>query len=167
MVTNGYKMVTNQSQPCMQTHLLPARTLLLPCHLVTGHQPITGQLIGGLLCIVYIRSGSLYHMSVAIKMVKGKPVLISYKDELMLVREKMEAMKLWKKVLDLRLVPMPEFRRTMLQKLRPKLRPKLPGRLILTLMSSLMPNLRPKLVVGVKVEFLKCLKIFVSYLKCL
>ena len=100
MVTNGYKMVTNQSQPCMQTHLLPARTLLLPCNLVTGHQPITGQLTGGLLCIVYIRSGSLYHMSVAIKMVKGKPVLISYKDELMLLREKMEAMKLRKKVLD-------------------------------------------------------------------
>ena len=49
---------------------------------------------------MYIRSGSLDHMSVAIKMVKGKPVLITYKDEMMLVREKMEAMKLRKKVLD-------------------------------------------------------------------
>ena len=44
--------------------------------------------------IVYIRSGSLDHMSVAIKMVKRKPVLITYKDEMMLISEKIEAMKL-------------------------------------------------------------------------
>ena len=39
-------------------------------------------------------------MSVAIKMVKGKPVLITYKDEMMFISENIEAMKLRKKLLD-------------------------------------------------------------------
>ena len=50
------------------------------------------------LAIVYIRSGSLDHMSFAIKMAQAQ--LITYKDELTLISKKIKELKRRKKVLD-------------------------------------------------------------------